>query len=62
MTSMDSMRLSRDVKAKCCKNILKAGTEIKESKRIGTRVLMIVTNEGHVHKIKARENSDAIVT
>jgi hypothetical protein len=55
------IRLSRDCKATCCGNILKAGTEIMEMKRIGARKVMIVTLEGHVHKIKMREKSDAVI-
>ena len=52
--------LNKDFKATCCGNILKKGTVIKELKRIGPRKVMIVTDEGHVHKIKMREGSDAI--
>jgi hypothetical protein len=54
------VKLSRDVRAKCCENILKAGREVKEVKRIGPRVALIVMESGECHKIKMREGSDLI--
>lgn len=54
------LAITRDIKAKCCGNILKAGTKIKDLKIMGPRTVIISTSEGHVHKIKMRENSDLI--
>lgn len=52
--------LIKDKKAKCCGCVIKAGSVIKEIKRIGPRTVMISFADNTVHKFKMRDNSDAI--